>query len=118
MTLEREKEYGILNSLGMRKHKMMSVSLAESFFLVALGVGIGMLCSVPVVSFLAENPIHLSGEAAKSWEQLGVEPVMTFSNNAGIFLNQSLIVFILAALCSLYPLYFLMRLKIVDALKK
>jgi ABC-type lipoprotein release transport system permease subunit len=118
MTMEREKEYGILNSLGMHKYKMISVSLAENFFIVILGVGIGMLCSIPVVSFLAENPIHLTGEVAKSWEQLGVEPIMTFSNTAAIFLYQSLIVFIIAALCSLYPLLFLYRLKIVNALKK
>jgi len=119
MTMEREKEYGILNGLGMSKFRMISVSIAENFFIVLLGVTIGMLCAVPILSFLADNPIPINiGEAARSWEQMGVEPIMTFSNNAFIFIYQALIVFIIASVCSLYPLLFLARLKIVDALKK
>ena len=118
MTMEREKEYGILNGLGMSKFRMVSVSIAENFFIVLLGVTIGMLCVVPILSFLADNPIPIYGDVAKSWEQIGVEPMMTFSNSAGIFIYQALIVFIIASVCTLYPLLFLARLKIVDALKK
>ena len=118
MTMEREKEYGILHSVGMNKFKMISVSLTENFFIVLLGVGVGILFSLPVLSHMADNPIHVFGEIAKSWDQLGIEPVLTFSNNAGIFINQALIIFIISAFCSLYPLIFLSRLKIVNALKK
>jgi ABC-type lipoprotein release transport system permease subunit len=118
MTMEREKEYGILNSLGMSKLKMISVSIAENFFIVLLGVAAGVLCSYPALSFLADNPIPIYSAVASSWDQLGIEPVITFSNNAGIFIYQALIVFIIAAICSLYPMFFLTRLKIVNALKK
>lgn len=118
MTMEREKEFGILNGLGMSKLRMISVSITENFFLSLLGVAIGILCTASVLSFLADNPIPIYGDAAKSWAQIGVEPIMTFSNNAGIFIYQSLIVFIITGICSLYPLLFLTKLKIVDALKK
>ena len=118
MTMEREKEYGILNGLGMGKYKMAAVSIAENFFIVLIGVATGLACAFFILSFLAANPIPLTGNIAKSWEQMGVEAIMTFSKNPAIFIYQAVIVFIIASVCSLYPLLFLSRLKIVDALKK
>ena len=38
MTMEREKEYGILNGLGMSKYKMALVSVSENLFIVLIGV--------------------------------------------------------------------------------
>ena len=118
MTLEREKEYGILHSIGMSKLRMTAVSIAENFLIVLVGVLIGIILAFPVLAYLAQNPIPVVGELAKSWEQMGIEPVLSFSNNGGIFLFQALIVFIIAGICSFYPIIFLTRLKTVNALKK
>jgi ABC-type lipoprotein release transport system permease subunit len=118
MTLEREKEYGILNGLGMKKTKMVTVSILENLFMVSIGVLAGMLVSVPLLVFMAHNPIPITGAAAKSSEQLGIEPLLTFSDSADIFIYQGLIVFSIALVCSLYSLFFLSKLNVVNALKK
>lgn len=118
MTMEREKEYGILFGIGMKKATLIAISVLESFMVVSLGIIAGLGFSIPVLSFLADNPIPLTGDVAKSWEQIGIEPVLTFSNNADIFIYQALIVFIIALVCAIYPVVFLAKFKLIDALKK
>ena len=118
MTLERETEYGILNALGMKKSRMFLVTFFENLFLASIGTACGIIAAIPLTTYLANNPIQLTGEIAKSWEQLGIEAVFSFSAVPTIFLYQALIVFIISFICLIYPMLFLSRLKIVNALKK
>ena len=118
MTLERETEYGILNALGMKKSRMFLVTFFENLFLASIGTVCGIIAAIPLTTYLANNPIQLTGEIAKSWEQLGIEAVFSFSAVPTIFLYQALIVFIISFICLIYPMLFLSRLKIVHALKK
>jgi len=118
MTAEREKEFGILNSVGMKKIKMMLVSAIEGFMVSFIGVVIGVLLSIPITMYLKQNPIWLSGDSAKAWESLGIEPIMTFSTNPDIYFWQSMVVFFIALICITYPLFFIGRLEPVAALKK
>ena len=118
MTAEREKEFGILNSVGMKKIKMIYVSAIEGIMISFVGVVIGVILSIPITHYLKQNPILLSGDSAKAWESLGIEAIMTFSTNPDIYLWQSLVVFVIALLCIIYPMLFIGRLKPVVALKK
>jgi len=119
MALEREKEWGILNALGMKKIHMIIVSGFESIFITILGTIAGITGAFPIAWYLHRNPIRVTNEEiAKSWEQLGLEPVYTFSDNPEIFLYQALIVFIIALVCLSYPILFLGRLDIINAMKK
>ncbi|MCB0282172.1 MAG: ABC transporter permease [Calditrichae bacterium] len=118
MTLERETEYGILNALGMKKRRMFLVTFFENVFLASIGTLSGIIAAIPVTTYLAHHPIQLTGEIAKSWEQLGIEAVFSFSADPSIFVNQAMIIFIISFICLIYPMLFLSRLKIVKALKK
>ncbi len=119
MTMEREKEWGILNTLGMKKIHMIIVSGYESILIAILGTIIGIAGAYPIAWYLHRNPIRVvNKEIAKSWEQLGLEPVYTFSDNPEVFLYQALIVFIMALVCLGYPVLFLGRLDIVKAMRK
>jgi ABC-type lipoprotein release transport system permease subunit len=118
MTAEREKEFGILNSIGMKKLKMIQVSVMESFMVSFIGVIAGVLFSIPITHYYKSNPIVLSGDSAKAWVSLGIEPIMTFSIDPTIYLSQSIIVFIIALICAFYPLFFISKLNVVSAMRK
>ena len=118
MTAEREKEFGILNSIGMKKHRMIFISLIESIIISLTGVVFGVLGSIPVTAYLKENPIVLSGDSAKLWESLGIEPIMNFSVNPDIYFWQSVIVFVIAIFCAVYPLLFIGHLKPIQAMRR
>jgi len=118
MTAEREKEYGILNSIGMQKTRMMLVSFLESLMVAMLGMIAGLLASWPITWYLSFNPIPLSGDSAATWQSLGIEPIMSFSNQPDIFAAQALLVFLIAMVCAFYPLFFIHNLNPVKALRK
>jgi ABC-type lipoprotein release transport system permease subunit len=116
MTSERVKEFGILISVGMKKLKLIWVTTIETIFISFLGVVFGFLGSIPLIYYLHYNPIYFTGEAAKAYETLGIEPIMNFSTDPGIFFSQSLVVLIIALTTALYPLFFVSRLKPVKAI--
>ena len=116
MTSERVKEFGILISVGMKKIKLIWVTTIETIFISFLGVVFGFLGSIPLIYYLHYNPIYFTGEAAKAYETLGIEPIMNFSTDPGIFFSQSLVVLIIALTTALYPLFFVSRLKPVKAI--
>ncbi len=118
MTSEREKEMGILNAIGMSKGRMIIVSVIESILISALGVITGILASWPINNYLEANPIPITGGAAASWEMMGIEPIMNFTSDPGIFFNQGLVVFIIALICAIYPLLFISRLRSVESMRK
>jgi ABC-type lipoprotein release transport system permease subunit len=118
MTAEREKEFGILNSVGMKKTKMMIVSTIEGIMISFIGVIIGVILSIPITMYFKQNPIWLTGESAKAWVSLGIEPIMPFSTDPDIYFWQSMVVFFIALICIIYPLLFIGRLEPVTALRK
>ncbi|MEJ2051617.1 MAG: FtsX-like permease family protein [Calditrichota bacterium] len=116
MTSERIKEFGILVSVGMKKIKLIGVTTIETILVSFLGVVTGFLGSIPLIYYLHYHPIHFTGEAAKAYESLGIEPIMNFSIDPGIFLSQSIVVLIIALTTALYPLLFVSRLKPAKAI--
>lgn len=116
MTSERLKEFGILISVGMKKVKLIWVTTIETIFISFLGVVAGFLGSIPLIYYLHYNPIHFTGEAAKAYETMGIEPIMNFSTDPGIFLSQSLVVLIIALTTALYPLLFVSRIQPAKAI--
>ena len=118
MTAEREKEFGILYSVGMKKHVMIMVSAIESFMVSMLGVLTGVLASIPVVIYMHNHPIHLGSEWASVYEMFAIEPIMPFTTDPTIYFWQSIIVFGIALICAVYPLLFISSLNPIKALRK
>jgi ABC-type antimicrobial peptide transport system permease subunit len=117
MISERAREFGILTCVGMKKHKLVIVTTLETIFVAFVGVIAGILGSIPVLYYFKNNPIRLGGEIAEIYDTLGIEPIMMFSTEIGIFTGQSLVVLIIALLTAIYPLIFIWKLKPVDALR-
>jgi ABC-type lipoprotein release transport system permease subunit len=116
MTSERLREFGILVSLGMQKTSLMRVTVLETVSISLLGVIAGMLGSAAAVAYLHAHPLPITGDAAKAFETIGVQPVLNFSADPHIFLNQAAVVLVVALLSAVYPVLFINRLEPVRAI--
>lgn len=111
MVSERAKEFAILVSVGMKKWRLLTIMAIETFMVSSIGVITGIVASIPIILYLVHNPIDLSGsEGAELYEQLSIEPILSFSAEPIIFLSQALVVFIIAVVTISYPILFIRRL--------
>ena len=114
---ERKRELGVMIAIGFQKTKIMIMIVVESFLIGILGVISGIVGSFPVVWYLYKNPIHVTGQIAETYRSMGFEPILKFSAGAEIFIPPAITVFVIFALISFYQIYFVAKLKIVNALR-
>ena len=112
MTKEREEEFKILISIGMKRQVLGRLIWLETVFLGFLGTAGGILLSFPVVYYFHINPLRFSGEYAQMLEKFGFEPIFPALFDAGIFLAQALVVFMITSLLAIYPMWKIKKLKL------
>lgn len=117
MMLERQREFGMLISLGMQRYTLAMVCFAETLFISITGVIAGVILAIPLVLYFHYNPIPLTGEMATTMLDYGFEPVMPLSANPVLFIKQIRIVFILSVLVGMYPIYKIYSLHIQEVRK-
>jgi len=117
MMIERQREFGMLISLGMRRRRLALVCFLESIFISFTGVIAGIAISMPIVAWFHFNPIPLTGNSAEAFLEYGFEPVIQFSINPHVFTNQALVVLVLSFLVGFYPIYRVMRLNVMNVRK-
>jgi ABC-type lipoprotein release transport system permease subunit len=118
MFAERQREFGMLVALGMRKQKIAGMLMVESALLTFLGCLTGLALSLPATWYLTAHPIRFSGEFAKVYEQFGFEAIFPATMKAQIFLNQTMIVMAIGLALSMYPLIRIFRLDPVAAMRR
>lgn len=118
MLAEREYEFGILVSIGMKQLKLAMTVVLESVIIGLLGTALGFALSIPVVAYYTFNPIHLTGGMAESYEGFGFEPVMVATLDPGIFISQTILVLILTLLLAIYPMVAIYRLDHLKATRR
>lgn len=117
MTLERKREFGVMVSVGMQRHKLGIIVFIETLYIAMIGVLAGIAAASPLMYYFYLNPIPLSGEAAKAMLDMNVEPVMPFSMDLPIFYNQAIVVLVLTALAVMYPLIVISRFEVLKAMR-
>lgn len=117
MIAERMRELGVTIAIGMQRYSMATILYIETVLTGIVGSFFGIVGSIPIVNYLYNNPIVLTGNAAKTMEEMGMEPLMYFSLSPFIFYNQALVVFILTLIIGIYPIYKAFNLKVNQALK-
>ena len=117
MTAERTKEFGILISVGMKKWKLVFITTIETLFISFIGVIMGALVSIPILAYMYNNPIHLTGDAAKAYLAFGLEPILPFAINPGMFIAQIWTVLVITLLSALYPFFFVRKLIPIEAIR-
>ena len=115
---ERKFEMGMLVAIGMQKSSLALVLFAESVFTMLLGCLVGVLISIPIVYFLHDHPLRISGETARAYERFGFEPVFPAAYQATHFIRQVLIVCMVGCIISLYPVYKSFSLNMMQSMRK
>lgn len=118
MMVERKFEMGILVAIGMKKSKLVILMLFESLFTVIAGCLSGIIISIPLVYYLNTHPLKMGGETAKAYERFGFEAIFPTSTEASNFITQGLIVLIIGLALSLYPMYKIIRINPITAMKR
>lgn len=117
MLAERQREFGMLVALGMKKWQLAWMVLFESVLVSLTGCLLGILVSIPVVWQLAKHPIRFGGETAKIYEKFGFEAVFPATFAPAVFAYQALVVLVIGLLLSLYPVLKVLFLKPVEAMR-
>lgn len=117
MALERKKEFGILQAIGLQKAQIQMVIVMEAVILGLLGIITAFAIAIPFVLYMNANPIPLTGDSGKSFEAMGVEPVLQLGVKPHLFALMALIVFGIMLVSTLFPMWFIQRMKISEAIK-
>jgi putative ABC transport system permease protein len=117
MTNERQYEFGVMLSIGMKRRLMQGMLLLEIIMLAVLGVVMGIIAASPILAYFYLNPIQVGGEMAQAYEKMGMEPILPFSLAPEVFINQAQVVLVMTILMAIYPLWIVGKLKVIKALR-
>ena len=117
MVMERRKELGLMVAVGMQKHRLASILFYETMLMGLIGAISGIIASIPIIVYFIHNPIPMTGEAAEAMEGMGIEPVLHFSADPRVFLNQVITVLVITLVVSAYPLWSAFRLNEIKYLR-
>jgi putative ABC transport system permease protein len=117
MMIERQREFGLLFSLGMKRSKLAMMCFIETLILTIAGVAAGIAAAVPVITWFHYNPVRLSGRMAEALKDYGFEPIMPVSTDPQVFYQQALVVMLIAFVIGMYPVYKVFRIKIMEVKK-
>jgi ABC-type lipoprotein release transport system permease subunit len=117
MTLERNREFGMLIAIGMKRYFLGLVVALESIILSIIGVICGTIIGFPILVYLYYHPLRFTGETALVMTRYGFEPIFPFSLSPSIFFWQAFTVLLIALIVSIYPLWRISRLEPVTAIR-
>ncbi len=108
---ERFREFGVSLSIGMPYRKLVALVFLETVFIVLIGLIIGNLIAGGINYYIVENPIIFTGDFAALYEEYGFLPRLESSLKSSVFLDASLMIFIVSVLMSLYPIFKVYKLE-------
>ncbi len=117
MTTERRKEFGVMVAVGMQKYKLGIIVTYEMIMIGLLAIISGILASIPIIYYYFQNPVRITGDIGKTFENMGMEPVLPMAWQADFFLTQTVIVLVLVGVAIFYPIYTITRIKVIKALR-
>jgi ABC-type lipoprotein release transport system permease subunit len=117
MLAERKHEFGVLVGIGMKRSKLALMVWAETVLLSLIGAFVGLLGAFPVCYYFYVQPIYLGSEVEELYADFGMEPYLQASIEPAIFLEQALIVGLVASVIAIYPLVKLLRLNAINEMR-
>ena len=117
MVAERIREMGVMVAIGMQRYKLAAVLFFETIYIGFVGVLAGFAVSIPVIAYYYNNPIPLSGDAAETMIDMGIEPLLYFSWLPSVFYDQIIIIFLITTIIGIYPVFTSFKMKVHLALK-
>ena len=115
--IERKKEFAVMIAVGTQKLRLSIITAIEIFFMTIMGIISGIAASLPIIYYNCNNPIRLTGDAAAAMVKWGVDPVLSFAFEPNFFINQSLIIIMLAFIAAIYPIIVINKFNVIRALR-
>lgn len=112
---ERVREFGLMESLGLKKGAVVALVVVESFILIILGAIIGDLAAFASV-YLVSGGIDIS-KFAKGADEAGISSVIYPMILTRDVFWANLLILVIGLAASIYPAYRASRLSPVDALR-
>lgn len=117
MIQERKRELGVMIAIGMQRVRLGTILFIETLFMGILGALAGMAAAVPLAWYYFLHPYPLTGDAAKTMVEMGIEPYMYFSMHPSVFYRQAIAVFGITLVIALFPLYKSFTIRLTSALR-
>jgi len=117
MLAERRREMGVMVAIGLQRARLGIILFYETILIGVVGVLVGFLGSIPVISYFINNPVELTGDAAGAMIDMGIEPYMYFTWLPSVFYNQVITVFVISLLIGVLPVVTSFRLVLSKALR-
>ena len=117
MIAERKREFGVMVAIGMKKTKLAIIVVYEMIMVGIIGTISGMIASLPIIYFFYIHPVHLTGEMAKMYEDMGFEAIMPTAPIDAYFAYQGLVILFMVMLACYIPLQRIRKMKVMNALR-
>lgn len=117
MLAERRREFAVLISIGMQKHKLAGVVAFELLLIGLMGVMAGVIASLPVVIYGNINPLRFKGQMASMWEDYGFEPIMPTLMPDAYYLWQTVVVLIILSIAIFFSIRKIYKLNVIQSIK-
>ncbi|MFT5511831.1 MAG: putative ABC transport system permease protein [Bacteroidia bacterium] len=117
MLAERRHEFGVLVAIGMKRAKLALMVWGEVLMLSILGSILGLICAFPVCYTFYVRPFRYGDEMAKVAEEYGIEAVIKTSLDPNIFIQQAIIVGVIASIIAIYPYIKLLSINAVTEMR-
>jgi putative ABC transport system permease protein len=119
MLAERMHEFGVLIAVGMKRAKLAIMVWTEVVLISLLGAFLGMFGALPVCAYFYYSPIHFAEgeEMAKMYEEYGMEAVLQASIEPMVFLQQALVVVLIATVIAIYPFWKILGIRAINAMR-
>lgn len=114
--LERTRELGMLQAIGMNRRRIFIMIMLESIFLSIVGGIMGMAVGGAVIAATARNGINLV-KYSEGMEAFGYTAHLFPTIDAGFFLMTTILIVITGILSSVYPARKALKLNPVEAIR-
>ncbi|UKJ06709.1 ABC transporter permease [Solitalea lacus] len=117
MLSERQREFGVLVSVGMKRLKLAIIVWLEVIVISLAGAIMGIIGALPVCYYFFANPVELGGELKEMTEEYGMEAVLRSSIEPSMFIQQASVILMISCFISIYPFIKLVRLDVINAIR-
>lgn len=117
MLSERNREFGVLVSIGMKRIKLAVMVWLETMLIVIAGAVIGIIGVLPISYYFNIYPIKMGKDVEKMMEEYGIEVALKFSVEPAVFIQQAVIICLIATFISIYPFIKLLHLNAIKSMR-
>ncbi len=114
---ERFREFGVLLAIGIKHQQLILILILEVFLMTLIGIIVGTGLSYLINYYVYLNPINLSGDFAKIYEEFGFIPQIHSTMDISIFLSTIYSIIIITAISTIYPAYRVMKLEALKGIR-